>query len=79
MDIFLFAFLASVAALAYGVFLIIQVLKQPQGNEKMVSIADAIREGASAYLKRENKVVALVGILVVILLFFAVGEHRLSS
>lgn len=73
MSILLFALVSSIAALVYGVVLIMQVLRQPQGNEKMVSISQAIREGASAYLKRQNKIVAVVGVLVTVLLYFVVN------
>ncbi len=73
MSIFLFAFIASVAALAYGVFLIMQVLRQPQGDAKMIAISQAIREGAGAYLKRQNRIIAIVGALVTVLLYFAVS------
>ncbi len=72
MNTLLFSLIASVASLAYGAILIVHVLKKPQGDEKMKSISAAIREGASAYLTRQNKVVALVGIIVAILLFFVV-------
>ncbi|MEK7616058.1 MAG: sodium-translocating pyrophosphatase [Patescibacteria group bacterium] len=68
MNILLFSLIASVASLAYGAILIMHVLKKPQGDEKMRAISLAIREGASAYLKRQNRVVALVGVIVAIAL-----------
>ena len=68
MNILLFSLIASVASLAYGAILISHVLKKPQGDEKMKAISAAIREGASAYLTRQNKVVAIVGIIVAIAL-----------
>src|SRR3989344_2539835 len=73
MNILLFSFLASLVALAYGVFLIWDVLKKPQGDEKMRAISMAIQEGASAYLKRQNRVVAMVGLVVAIILYFMLG------
>ena len=69
MNILLFSLIASLASITYGAILIVHVLKKPQGDEKMRAISRAIREGASAYLKRQNKVVAIVGIIVAILLF----------
>ena len=68
MNTLLFAVIASVVSLAYGAILIVHVLKKPQGDEKMRAISQAIREGASAYLKRQNTVVAVVGIVIAILL-----------
>ncbi|MEK7582921.1 MAG: sodium-translocating pyrophosphatase [Patescibacteria group bacterium] len=69
MNILYYPLIASVASLAYGAILIAQVLKKPQGDEKMKEISAAIREGASAYLKRQNRVVAIVGIIVAIALY----------
>jgi K(+)-stimulated pyrophosphate-energized sodium pump len=74
MSILLFALLSSVAALAYGAFLIWRVLDKPQGNEKMRAIADAIQEGARAYLAREYKVIAMVGVVAVVVLYFLIGH-----
>src|SRR3989338_8105357 len=74
MNILLFSLIASAASLAYGAILIVHVLRKPQGDEKMRSISSAIREGASAYLSRQNKVVAIVGIVVAILLFIFVDK-----
>src|SRR3990167_3081662 len=74
MSILLFSVISSLVGLAYGAFLIAQVLKRPQGDEKMIAISQAIREGANAYLRRQNRVVALVGIVVAIILYFAVGH-----
>src|SRR3989344_9536532 len=69
MNTLLFSLIASAASLAYGAVLIVQVLKQPQGDEKMREISAAIREGAGAYLKRQNSVFAVVGVIVA----FALG------
>src|SRR3989338_771572 len=68
MNILLFSLIAAAASLAYGAILIVHVLSKPQGDEKMIAISAAIREGASAYLTRQNKVVAIVGIIVAIAL-----------
>ncbi|MDP3954658.1 MAG: sodium-translocating pyrophosphatase [bacterium] len=73
MNILLFAFSASLLALGYGAFLIWDVLKKPAGDDKMRDISKAIQEGASAYLKRQNSVVAVVGIIVAIILYFMLG------
>lgn len=62
---------ASVLALLYGVVLIRWVLKQPAGNGKMSGIALAIQEGARAYLGREYKVIAGIGIILFIAIWVA--------
>lgn len=73
MNILLISFVASLLALGYGAFLIAQVLKKPRGDEKMRSIAEAIREASGAYLKREYRVIAYVGIVVTVILYFLLG------
>ncbi|MBI4268548.1 sodium-translocating pyrophosphatase [Candidatus Uhrbacteria bacterium] len=59
-----FAFAASALALIYGGVLIRSVLKHPAGDEKMQSIALAIQEGASAYLNRQYRTIAIVAVVV---------------
>ena len=74
MNILTFSLIASVVSLAYGAILIVYVLKKPQGDEKMKSISLAIREGAGAYLKRQNRVVAVVGVIIAALLWWKLGS-----
>lgn len=64
---------AVVTALIYGIWLIIDILKKPAGNEKMQEIAKAIQVGASAYLKRQYQVVALVAIGLGLGIYFLLG------
>mgnify|MGYP001589210222 CR=1 FL=1 len=73
MNILLFSLLASVGALAYGAILIWQILRKPQGDEKMREIARAIQEGASAYLTRQYRTVAMVGVVAVLILWRWLG------
>jgi len=50
------------------------VMSKPEGTERMIAIAQAVREGAMAYLKRQYRVVAIVfAILFVIFLALAFG------
>ncbi len=65
---------AGVASLAYGAFLIWQILNKSTGDEKMQSIQKAIQEGAEAYLKRQNTTVFAVGIVVAAILFVGLGK-----
>jgi K(+)-stimulated pyrophosphate-energized sodium pump len=67
----LIAILCSFAALIYGFFTIKWVLDKPAGNEKMTKIASAIQEGSSAYFKRQYGAIAIVGVILTIVLFFA--------
>lgn len=74
MNILWFALVASLASLGYGVFLIWQILKKPMGDDKMQSIQRAIQEGAEAYLKRQNRTVFAVGMVVAAILFAWLGK-----
>lgn len=64
---------ASLASLAYGGFLVWQVLKKSKGDEKMQEIQKAIQDGAEAYLMRQNKTVLSVGLVVAVLLYIWLG------
>ena len=67
----LYALGAGGLALLYGVFLVINILKQPDGEGKMVEIAAAIQSGAKAYLRRQYMTVGIVAVLIVLLMVFA--------
>jgi K(+)-stimulated pyrophosphate-energized sodium pump len=55
-------------AVAYGLYLIWWLLKQPAGNERMREISAAVQEGAAAYLKKQYTTIAVVAIAPFILL-----------
>lgn len=59
---------AGILSVIYGIFLIKWILKQPSGDAKMKEIAGAIQQGASAYLNRQYKTVAMVGVVVFLIL-----------
>jgi K(+)-stimulated pyrophosphate-energized sodium pump len=69
----LFALLPALIAIAYGGLLIIWVIKQNAGDDRMKAVAKAIQEGAKAYLWRQYKTVAVVALLVAILLGFFIN------
>jgi len=74
MNTLLLSLVASVASLGYGAFLIWGIMKKSPGDEKMVSIQKAIQEGASAYLKRQNRTVFFVGVIAVLILWKWLGR-----
>ncbi len=64
----------SLVALAFAFYFYKSVMKYSEGTERMVEIAQAVREGAMAYLSRQYKVVAAAFIaLFVIFLVLAYG------
>jgi K(+)-stimulated pyrophosphate-energized sodium pump len=68
-----FALACAVAAVAYGLVSAQWILGLPQGNERMKQIAAAIQEGASAYMKRQYTIIAVVGVIMFVLLFLTLG------
>jgi K(+)-stimulated pyrophosphate-energized sodium pump len=70
------AVVCGLVALAYGLYLTRYILKLPQGDAKMQSIAQAIQEGARAYLYRQYSIIAIVAaiLFLVILLGFGIQQ-----
>jgi K(+)-stimulated pyrophosphate-energized sodium pump len=64
----LFALLSALVAIGYGAVLGKWVLAKPQGDENMRSIAQAIQEGANAYIVRQSKSAAWVAAIIFVLL-----------
>ena len=62
-------------ALAYGIVASRQVLAAGTGTDRMREIAHAVQIGASAYLNRQYRTVAIVGAIVGVLLWFLLGRH----
>ncbi|OGF20193.1 sodium-translocating pyrophosphatase [Candidatus Falkowbacteria bacterium RIFCSPLOWO2_02_FULL_45_15] len=59
---------SAALAILYGLWLIRKIVSLPAGNEKMQAIAKAIQEGASAYLNRQYKTIALAAIVLFIII-----------
>ena len=68
-----FAIISGVVALLYGVYASRSVLSKSPGNERMQEIARAIQEGASAYLNRQYRTIAIVGVVIAVILLFLLG------
>lgn len=64
---------AVAISLIYGSWLVMEILRQDTGDEKMREIALAIQEGANAYLKRQYLVVAAVAAVLAIFIYQFLG------
>lgn len=65
----------GVLALLYGGYTIGSVMRASSGNDRMREIAGAIQEGARAYLNRQYMTIGIVGVLVTLLLWVALGQY----
>src|SRR5690606_27258763 len=60
-------------SIVYAIFTIRSVMASDAGNARMQEIAGAIKEGAQAYLNRQYKTIAIVGIVIFALAWLLLG------
>ena len=69
----------SAGALIFAVGLSRWVMARDTGTPEMRKISDAIQEGAEAYLRRQNKTIAMLAVFVAALLVVGYGVLRTSQ
>ncbi|MFA6369437.1 MAG: sodium-translocating pyrophosphatase [Patescibacteria group bacterium] len=61
---------AVAVAIIYGLFMVRHILRLPAGNDKMKQIAQAIQEGANAFLNRQYSSIGLVAAALTLVIGF---------
>jgi K(+)-stimulated pyrophosphate-energized sodium pump len=64
----------GILAVVYGVYTASRVMACDAGTPRMQEIAQAIQEGAGAYLRRQYTTIAIVGVVVLIVLAVLLGK-----
>jgi K(+)-stimulated pyrophosphate-energized sodium pump len=62
-------------SIVYGVVTTRGLLSADAGSARMQEISAAVREGASAYLKRQYTTIAIVGVVIFVLAFWLLGVY----
>ncbi|HHY51453.1 MAG TPA: sodium-translocating pyrophosphatase, partial [Alphaproteobacteria bacterium] len=62
-------------SIVYGVMTTRGVMASDAGTARMQEISAAVREGASAYLRRQYTTIGIVGIVIAIVAFFLLGAY----
>jgi len=72
-DILYLIIASGFLAILYGYIVGKQILSASPGNKKMQEIASAIQEGARAFLNRQYKTIGVVGVVILVIITYALG------
>ena len=72
-DVLYLIIFTGLIAILYGFLVGKKIMSASPGNSKMQEIAAAIQEGARAYLNRQYKTITIVGIVILIIITYALG------
>src|SRR3977135_2518864 len=75
----IFALVCAVAALVYGGWSISWIMAKPTGNERIREIAAAVQAGAQAYLNRQYATIGIVGVVLLVIIAWALGARTAAG
>ena len=78
-NMFWIGFVGAILALLFAVMQRKKVMSYTEGTDLMVEIAQSIRDGANAYLKRQYKTVAIVFVIVLVIMCILAAVGLLAS
>jgi len=68
-----FPIIVSLFAVAFVVYLIMQINKAPVAKDKAIEITKAIQEGANAYMNRQYKTISIVALVLLLVVWIFMG------
>ncbi len=71
----IFALVCAVVAIVFGGVWINWILAKPAGNPRMQEISAAIQAGAKAYLNRQYTTIGIVGVVLFVIIWWALGAR----
>src|SRR6185295_14511109 len=66
---------AGALSIVYGIVTTRGLLASDAGSARMQEISAAVREGASAYLRRQYTTIAIVGVVILVLAWWLLGVY----
>ncbi len=72
----------GILSLVFAAFLAYSVLRQDKGTKEMQDVANAIREGSNAYMKRQYMTISILAVVLAIVIlgiYYLVGNYELGK